>query len=131
MKYLLAIDGGGIRGIIPALALLKLEQTVHRPVREVFSFVAGTSTGALLASAVAAGVPATQIVDIYRKRSKDIFTPGKPWSDMRRYSIGHKYDAKNLNAVLKQELGAAAGWKLNDSPVDILLTAKGLADGKP
>jgi hypothetical protein len=131
MKYLLSIDGGGIRGIIPAMALLKLEQTVGRAAREVFSFVAGTSTGALLASAVAAGIPAEQIVAIYRNRIKDIFTPGKPWSDMRRYTMGHKYDAGNLNKVLKQELGPASGWKLNDSPIDILLTAKGLADGKP
>jgi uncharacterized protein len=131
MKYILSVDGGGIRGIIPALALLKLEQTVNRPAREVFSFVAGTSTGALLAAAVAAGVPAGTIVDIYRNRIRDIFKPGKPWSDMRRYTAGYKYAIGNLNTVLKHELGEAAGWTLNDSPIDILLTAKGLADGKP
>lgn len=128
-RYLLSIDGGGIRGIIPALALLKLEQNMKRPAREVFSFAAGTSTGALLASAVAAGIPAQHIVDIYKNRIKDIFKPGKPWSDMRRYTIGHKYDIGNLNKVLCQEFGTQVGWKLNDSPIDILLTAKGL-DGK-
>ncbi len=113
------------------MALLKLEQTTNRPARDIFSFVAGTSTGALLAAAVAAGVPAAQIVDIYRKRGPDIFRPGKPWSDVRRYALGHKYDISNLNAVLREEFGGAADWTLNDSPVDVLLTAKGLADGKP
>jgi uncharacterized protein len=130
-RYLLSIDGGGIRGIIPALALAKLEQETGKPARETFSFVAGTSTGALLASAVAAGLPATQIVDVYKNRIRDIFKPGKPWSDLRRYSLGHKYDVANLNQVLREVLGPAAQWKLNDSPIDVLLTATGLADGKP
>ncbi len=131
MKYLLSIDGGGIRGIIPALALLKLEQTTNRPARETFSFVAGTSTGALLASAVAAGIPASHMVDIYKYRVREIFKPGQPWSNMRQYTAGHKYDSANLCKVLREEFGAAADWCLNDSPIDILLTAKGLADGKP
>jgi patatin-like phospholipase/acyl hydrolase len=130
-RYILSIDGGGIRGVIPALALLKLEQWQNKPARETFSFVAGTSTGALLAAAIAAGIPAAQIVEIYKTRLKDIFKPGKPWKNMRRYTAGYQYDAANLAAVLKQEFGAAANRKLNQLPIDILLTAKGLSDGKP
>jgi patatin-like phospholipase/acyl hydrolase len=130
-KFLLSIDGGGIRGIIPALALLKLEQETGKPARDVFSFVAGTSTGALLAAAVAAGIPADQIVDVYKNKGREIFTPRAPWNDMRRYAVGHKYDVANLNRALVEVLGKAAGWTLNDSPIDLLLTAKGLADGKP
>ena len=130
-KFLLSIDGGGIRGIIPALALQKLEQTTQKPARETFSFVAGTSTGALLASAIAAGIPASHIVNIYQHRIRDIFKPPKPWNDIRQYTLGHKYDAANLRKVLTEEFGAAANWTLNDSPIEILLTAKGLADGKP
>jgi patatin-like phospholipase/acyl hydrolase len=130
-RYLLSIDGGGIRGIIPALALLKLEQTTGRPARESFSFVAGTSTGALLASAVALGIPASQIVEIYKNRIGDIFKPGKPWNSVKRYTGGYMYDIDNLSKVLDGEFGKAAAASLNDSPIDILLTAKGLADGKP
>jgi patatin-like phospholipase/acyl hydrolase len=113
------------------MALLKLEQTTGKPARELFSFVAGTSTGALLASAIAAGIPASQIVEIYRKRIQEIFKPGKPWNSLKRYTGGYMYDIKNLCKVLDQEFGPAAGGSLNDSPIDILLTAKGLADGKP
>ncbi|HLK65157.1 MAG TPA: patatin-like phospholipase family protein [Bryobacteraceae bacterium] len=130
-KYVLSIDGGGIRGIIPALALQKLEEVTRKPARETFSFVAGTSTGALLASAIAAGVPASHIVHIYSHRLRDIFKPGKPWNTIRQLTTGHKYDAASLHQVLSEELGAAAHWGLNDSPIDILLTAKGLADCKP
>jgi hypothetical protein len=126
-RYILSIDGGGVRGIIPALALMKLEQTTNRPARETFSFVAGTSTGALLASAVAAAT----MVQIYKTRLKDIFKPGPPWNAMRRYTAGYMYDSANLNRVLREEFGSLAGWRLNDSPIDILFTATGLADGKP
>ena len=63
-EYLLSVDGGGIRGIIPAVALAKLEATTRRPARETFSFVAGTSTGAIIAAAIAAGIPASRIVEL-------------------------------------------------------------------
>ena len=58
-RYLLSIDSGGIRGIIPTVALVKLENTTGRLTRDIFSFVAGTSTGAIMTSAIAAGIPAT------------------------------------------------------------------------
>jgi patatin-like phospholipase/acyl hydrolase len=130
-KYLLSIDGGGIRGIIPALALLQLEQITQKPACETFSFAAGTSTGALLAAAVAAGIPASQIVGIYKNRIREIFKPGKLFNEMRRAVLGHKYDVANLKRVLQEEFGTAAALTLNQSPIDLLLTAKGLADGKP
>jgi len=129
-KYLLSIDGGGIRGIIPATALLKLEETTGKPLRETFSFVAGTSTGALLSAAIAAGLPARRILDIYFNRAKDIFTPRSPWNEVKRLTTGHKYDTGRLYRVISEELGEARDWALNQSPIDVLLTAKGL-DGRP
>jgi len=63
-RYLLSIDSGGIRGIIPAVALVKLENTTGRLTREIFTFVAGTSTGAIIAAAIAAGIPAIRILDL-------------------------------------------------------------------
>ena len=45
-RFLLSIDSGGLRGIIPAVALVKLEKTTGKLTRDTFSFVAGTSTGA-------------------------------------------------------------------------------------
>ena len=64
-RYLLSIDSGGIRGIIPAVALVKLESITGKLTRDIFSFVAGTSTGAIIAAAIAAGVPAARILDFY------------------------------------------------------------------
>ncbi len=90
MKRILSIDGGGIRGIIPAATLVALEQQWNKPARECFDFLAGTSTGALIAAALAAGLPATQILDIYVKRSSEIFSPPKVLADPKRLVDGQR-----------------------------------------
>ena len=130
-KLILSIDGGGIRGIIPACALVRLEQLTGKPARETFSFSAGTSTGALISAAVAAGLPATQILDIYLNRTREIFSPGPPWNTAKRVVTGSMYSASTLHRVLAEELGGASEWTLNDSPIDLLISAKRVSDGKP
>jgi len=127
----LSIDGGGIRGIIPAVALAKLESTTERPARETFSFVAGTSTGAIIAAAIAAGIPATRIVELYVDRAREVFTGVTLLNTLQRIITGSMYSTQKLNDVIAEELGPEArGWSLNDSPIDLLITAKGVPDGK-
>jgi uncharacterized protein len=126
MKRILSIDGGGIRGIISAAAMVALERQLAKPVRESFDFIAGTSTGALIAAAACARVPAERILNIYTQRAHEIFTPPKPISDMERLVKGYMYNPANLRNVRSDELGAAAAWTLNDSPRRILITAKGI-----
>jgi hypothetical protein len=131
-RYLLSIDGGGVRGVIPAVALAKLEDTTGRPARETFSFVAGTSTGAIIAAAIAAGIPATRMVDLYVDRAPEIFTGPPLLNTLQRIITGSMYSTRKLRDVIAEELGPEArGWSLNDAPVDLLITAKGVADGKP
>ena len=48
----LAIDGGGIRGIIPAMVLAEIEARTQKRISEMFDLIAGTSTGGLLALAL-------------------------------------------------------------------------------
>ncbi|HEX2998384.1 MAG TPA: patatin-like phospholipase family protein, partial [Anaerolineales bacterium] len=129
-RYLLSIDSGGIRGIIPAVALAKLEKTTGKLTRDIFSFVAGTSTGAIIATAIAAGVPAEHILDLYVNRCKEIF-PRSPWKHIRRVFAGALYPTKNLRNLIAEEIGEAQNWKLNDAPVDLLITAKRVSDGMP
>ena len=52
MKNILSIDGGGIRGIIPAMLLAHIEHTTQKSVSELFDLVVGTSTGGILACAL-------------------------------------------------------------------------------
>ncbi len=80
VKRLLSIDGGGIRGIIAAEILLKIEQTLkqHNPkfqrLSDYFDFISGTSTGSILATGLAAGKSAEELLSIYKEKGKEIFT---------------------------------------------------------
>ncbi|MEN6606575.1 MAG: patatin, partial [Bryobacteraceae bacterium] len=40
---ILSIDGGGIRGVIPAMVLAEIEKATERPIAESFDLIAGTS----------------------------------------------------------------------------------------
>jgi hypothetical protein len=129
-RYLLSVDGGGIRGIIAVSALIELERITGRLARETFSFVAGTSTGAIIVAAVAAGIPAEHILDLYVTRSREVFKRS-PLNLARRIVTGSMYSTQKLREVIASSLGPAASWTVNDSPVDILITAKRVVDGMP
>lgn len=129
-RYLLSIDGGGIRGIIPASALVRLEQTTGRLTRDIFSFVAGTSTGAIITAGVIAGIPAEQILDLYLTRSREVFVK-RPWNLPKRIITGEMYSSQKLYEVLADALHPARDWSLNDAPIDLLVTAKSVTNGIP
>lgn len=76
----LSIDGGGIRGIIPARILQHIEEQTGEPICELFDLIAGTSTGGLLALGLSVegdnGNPAHRaedLVQIYESRGHEIF----------------------------------------------------------
>lgn len=52
---LLCLDGGGIRGLVLIQLLLAIEKAAGRPIREIFDWIAGTSTGGILALAIVHG----------------------------------------------------------------------------
>jgi len=123
MKYALSINGGGIRGIIPCTVLASLEQQTGKLSRDIFSYVAGTSTGALLAAGVAAGIPASEMLKVYTEKSKDIFKPSGILSTAKQIAKGYKYEPVNLHRVLFEVFDKAATWSMNDSPIGICLSA--------
>jgi predicted acylesterase/phospholipase RssA len=132
MRRILSIDGGGVRGIIPAVLLASLERSTGRLTRETFDLVAGTSTGAVLAAGIAAGIPADRLVTLYAVRSPEVFRSVPLVSGLRRLLTGTIYDTARLHSLIRDELGAEArDWRLNDAPIDLLITAKRLVDGMP
>lgn len=131
MRRILSIDGGGIRGVIPATVLASLEAQTGRLTRESFDFVAGTSTGAVLAAGIAAGIPARTLVALYAERSPELFRHVPVLSTVRRIVTGSMYDTAKLRELVRDELGEARDWRLNDAPNDMLITAKRLSDGMP
>jgi patatin-like phospholipase/acyl hydrolase len=123
MVNALSINGGGLRGIIPCSVLVSLEQQTGKLTREIFSYVAGTSTGALLAAGIAAGIPASELLTVYTTRSKDVFTPTCLIADAKRVADGYMYDPANLRTVLTNVFGSAAAWTMNDCPIGICISA--------
>lgn len=108
VKRVLSIDGGGIRGIIPALVLAHLEKRVGKPCSEIFDLMVGTSTGGMLALGLSLrtddGEPlfsAKQLVSLYEEHGADIFEQSL-WRKVR--SIGgileEAYSHEALEAIL-------------------------------
>lgn len=82
-KYkILSIDGGGIRGIIPAMIIAEIEARTRKPISQLFDMIAGTSTGGILALGLTKPDPynpnqphytAGKLIDLYRQEGKRIF----------------------------------------------------------
>ena len=70
---ILSIDGGGIRGIIPARILQRIEEATGKPARELFHMIAGTSTGGIIGCGLTIGKTARQMGDLYAAQGGDIF----------------------------------------------------------
>lgn len=125
MKYVLACCGGGLRGVISACALAELERQTGKLTRDIFSFVSGTSTGALIAAAVAAGLPAEEIVNIYVNRATNIFKHGG-LSTPLAFVRGYADDPGNIRKVLSKVMPTADKWTMDDCPLKVLLCATGM-----
>ncbi len=109
----LALDGGGIRGIIPACVLVEIEQRTGRRISELFDLIAGTSTGGILALGLskpgAAGTPqftAAEMRDLYLNQGMTIF----PHSVFREVTTLHgladaRYPSAPIQRVLSEQFG--------------------------
>src|SRR5215471_235479 len=108
----LAIDGGGIRGIIPALILVAIEQRTQRAISDVFDMLAGTSTGGIIALGLtkpgADGRPdksAQDIVGLYETEGDSIF----PRSLRRTLHVealaGSRYPSEGIETTLERYFG--------------------------
>jgi patatin-like phospholipase/acyl hydrolase len=97
-----------VRGIIPAIALAKLENTTGRLARDTFSFVAGTSTGSIIVAAIAAGVPAARIVHLYLTRASKVFAGPPLLNTVQRMLFGHMYSTQKLHDLIAEEFGLSS-----------------------
>lgn len=110
MKFVLSIDGGGIRGIIPAVVLKYLEERLNRPLHECFDLITGTSTGGIIAAGLCipdgdTGNPkfsAGNLLNFYVEDSHKIF--GNP-NNMFKRLFHPKYDGSDLYQTLHEKIG--------------------------
>ena len=113
VRRVLSIDGGGIRGIIPALVLAHLERQTGQPASELFDLMVGTSTGGILALALSLqgeeGQPllgAKRMVALYERHGAEIFEQSL-WRKVRTVGgiFEEAYSHKALEAVLEYYFG--------------------------
>jgi patatin-like phospholipase/acyl hydrolase len=118
-KKVLSVDGGGIRGIIPATIIAHIEKKTGKPIAQLFDLISGTSTGGILSLALtkpnwdgSSEFAAKDIVELYRNHGSEIFCerlPG-PLDEL----IQAKYGSENRESILKSYLG--------DTPISAALT---------
>ena len=125
-RALLSIDGGGIRGIIPLCALIELEKQIGMPARQVFSMMAGTSTGSIIAGGLATGVSAEKMLELYQALGEQVFR-----FDLLSFTVelgSYRYRIQPLADLLLHYIG---DMTLNQLPIDIMIAATRVSDGKP
>ncbi len=119
-RKILTIDGGGIKGVIPAAFLAALEQATGKSVVEYFDLIVGTSTGGIIALGLGLGLPAKEILNFYESEGPKIFgqefrTNSSKWEAVKglikgkarsaRQLIVPKYDANELTSALESVFG--------------------------
>lgn len=107
---LLSIDGGGIRGLLPALVLAEIEKR-HLggdTIGQHFDMIAGTSTGGIIALGLGRGLSAREIASFYIDRGETVFPPGNLLTRPLRQAfgwVGITHDRRVLEAELRRILG--------------------------
>jgi patatin-like phospholipase/acyl hydrolase len=132
----LSVDGGGIRGLIPALVLADLEERTGKRTCDLFDLIAGTSTGGIIALALTvpgeSGRPrwtANDLVGFYLTEGPRIFhhSIGK----MLESGLGlldEKFDAKPLEKALATYMGETM---ISEALTDVLVPSYDLENRKP
>lgn len=75
---ILALSGGGFRGLFTGLVLARLEQEIGSPIARKFDLITGTSVGGILALGLALEIPAAKLVALFEKHGSEIFRPRAP-----------------------------------------------------
>src|SRR5688500_5192583 len=105
-RKLLALDGGGIRGLITIEVLAAIEQELRRDrgadfrLADEFDYVAGTSTGAIIATCVSLGMTVAEIRDFYLDSGREMFDKA---SLPRRFRS--RFEDERLAGKLKEVIG--------------------------
>uniref|UniRef100_A0AAR2L576 phospholipase A2 n=1 Tax=Pygocentrus nattereri TaxID=42514 RepID=A0AAR2L576_PYGNA len=110
-------DGGGIKGLVLIQMLIALEKAADRPIRELFDWVAGTSTGGILALAIVHGKSMEYLRCLYFRMKEQVFKGSRP------------YESAPLEDFLKKEFGE--NTKMTDVKHPRVMVTSVLADRHP
>ena len=125
---LLSIDGGGIRGLVPAVVLTELERLTGRPAASMFHLMAGTSSGGLLALGLAKPGPgggpdlaAGDLASLFETEGRRVFSRSlRHRVRALENLLEEKYPSAGLEDVLRRYLGDT---RLSEALTDVLVPA--------
>ncbi|MBU4342962.1 MAG: patatin-like phospholipase family protein [Candidatus Omnitrophica bacterium] len=80
---ILALDGGGIKGLFSAAFLAKLEENLSIKVTDHFDLIVWTSTGGIIALGLGLGLSPKELVEFYFKKGPKIFQKIPIWTSLR------------------------------------------------
>lgn len=118
--HILALDGGGTRGIYTAQLLARIEQAFGTPIKTCFDLIAGTSTGAIIAGAAVSDIPMTEIVELFETETPSIFR--KRWYRIPLFLS--KYPSEQLAQILAKHIPATS---LSDIETPLMITSSEIA----
>ncbi|MBA7473271.1 hypothetical protein ES707_08606 [subsurface metagenome] len=129
VRRILSIDGGGVRGILPALFLRAFEEYTGKNTSDLFDLVIGTSTGGLVALALThsrRALTAREMVDVYLSHANKIF--GSPRWALAAVLSGPKYNNKGLRELTALLLGEG---RLSQAKIPTAVTAYDIVERRP
>jgi len=126
----IAIDGGGIKGVIPARALFHVEDYLNVSSRQIFSLAAGTSTGAILAAGIGVGLSGAAMHRLYTSLGPCIFEPS--WRTWLWPLSRYRYPHEPLERGLRHYLGDRVMGDFWDAelPIDVVVTSFDLVENR-
>jgi predicted acylesterase/phospholipase RssA len=126
----IAIDGGGIRGVLVARALAILENHLGQSSHEIFRLAAGTSTGSIISAGIGAGLSGAGMHRLYCDLGASVFR--KTWRMLLWPLSRYRYSNQTLEMHLRQYIGnrnMGDFWSA-DPPTDVVITAFDLVDNR-
>lgn len=125
VKKILAIDGGGIKGVFPASFLAAIEDAIGDKISNYFDLIVGTSTGGIIALGLGTGMTANEILSFYKELGPNIFRK-KPFYRLRRL-FSSKYNQAPLRTALESKFNKV---KLGESSKRLVIPSLNLETGK-
>jgi predicted acylesterase/phospholipase RssA len=130
-RKLLALDGGGIRGVMSLLILKRIEELLARGsasfrLCDYFDYIAGTSTGAIIAAGLARGMSVQELIDFYRRTGPEMFEKTRL---LRRLHSLYKSDP--LKAQLQEVFGANTDLSPDNLRTLLLVVTRNVTTDSP
>ncbi|KAL7857868.1 hypothetical protein AOLI_G00179700 [Acnodon oligacanthus] len=102
----LSIDGGGTRGLVALQTLHKLENLTGKPIYQLFDYICGVSTGAILAFMLGVfQIPLPECEELYRKLGSDVFKQNVIVGTVKMGWSHAFYDSQIWEEILKERMG--------------------------